>query len=206
MWCRSGCRTRCRWGPRRRWTRARAMWRRGSSRLRGAGRMSASRRWGFAATINASIECLRPLGRHVQVGLPIGHTARMEVNMNAVYMKQLALFGTRGMPSWRYPSLLTLIEMGRVDVAPIVARTGALVGRRARSCGPSTRRCRPAWRSSTISRPSAGGGAGGGSIAWTPGIFRSGVWSGAELPAVPTGRRRAIAVCAAHPACTERRP
>ena len=30
------------------------------------------------------------------------------------------------MPSWRYPALLTLIEMGRVDVAPIVARHVAL--------------------------------------------------------------------------------
>jgi alcohol dehydrogenase len=77
---------------------------------------------GIEATANASIECLRPLGRHVQVGLPTGHTAHMQINMNAVYMKQLALFGTRGMPAWRYPSLLTLIETGRVDVRPIVAR------------------------------------------------------------------------------------
>lgn len=77
---------------------------------------------GIEATTNASIECLRPLGRHVQVGLPTGHTARMEINMNAVYMKQLALYGTRGMPSWRYPSLLTMIEMGRLDVRPILAR------------------------------------------------------------------------------------
>ena len=61
---------------------------------------------GIAQTTNASIECLRPLGRHVQVGMPVGHTARMEINMNAVYMKNLALYGTRGMPSWRYPSLL----------------------------------------------------------------------------------------------------
>ena len=81
---------------------------------------------GIEATANASIECLRPLGRHVQVGLPVGHTAKMQINMNAVYMKQLSLFGSRGMPSWRYPSLLTLIEMGRVDVAPIVARHVAL--------------------------------------------------------------------------------
>ncbi len=81
---------------------------------------------GIAATTNASIECLRPLGRHVQVGMPLGHTARMEINMNAVYMGNLALFGTRGMPSWRYPSLLSLIETGRVDVSPIVARDVAL--------------------------------------------------------------------------------
>ncbi|MFO1106639.1 MAG: zinc-dependent alcohol dehydrogenase family protein [Amaricoccus sp.] len=81
---------------------------------------------GIAATTNASIECLAPLGRHVQVGMPVGHTARMDVNMNAVYMKNLALFGTRGMPSWRYPSLLALIEQGAVDFAPLIAREVAL--------------------------------------------------------------------------------
>jgi D-arabinose 1-dehydrogenase-like Zn-dependent alcohol dehydrogenase len=83
---------------------------------------------GIAQTTNASIECLRPLGRHVQVGMPVGHTARMEINMNAVYMKNLALFGTRGMPSWRYPSLLALIEQGAVDFAPLVAREIPLSG------------------------------------------------------------------------------
>ena len=77
---------------------------------------------GIAATTNASIECLRPLGRHVQVGMPVGHTAHMDINMNAVYMKNLALYGTRGMPSWKYPSLLGMITSGRVDVAPMIAR------------------------------------------------------------------------------------
>lgn len=83
---------------------------------------------GIEATTNASIDCLRPLGRHVQVGLPTGHTARMQINMNAVYMKQLALYGTRGMPSWRYPSLLDLIQRGVVNLRPIVARQVALSG------------------------------------------------------------------------------
>lgn len=83
---------------------------------------------GIAQTTNASIECLRPLGRHVQVGMPVGHTAFMEINMNAVYMKNLALFGTRGMPSWRYPSLLALIEQGAIDFSPLVAREIALSG------------------------------------------------------------------------------
>jgi len=81
---------------------------------------------GIEVTTNGSLECLRPMGRHVQVGLPTGHTARMQINMNAVYMKQLAVYGTRGMPSWRYPSLLDLIERGVVDVRPIVARQVAL--------------------------------------------------------------------------------
>lgn len=83
---------------------------------------------GIAQTTNASIECLRPLGRHVQVGMPIGHSARMEINMNAVYMGNLALFGTRGMPSWKYPSLLALIETGRVDMSPLIARRIGLSG------------------------------------------------------------------------------
>ena len=77
---------------------------------------------GIEATTNASIECLAPLGRHVQVGMPVGKTARMTLNMNAVYMKNLALFGTRGMPAWKYPSLLSMIERGVVDLSPMVAR------------------------------------------------------------------------------------
>ena len=81
---------------------------------------------GIPATVNASLECLRPLGRHVQVGLPTGHTARMEVNMSAVYQGNLALFGTRGMPAHRYPSLFALIGSGAVDMAPLIAREVAL--------------------------------------------------------------------------------
>ena len=77
---------------------------------------------GIAETTNASIECLRPLGRHVQVGLPVGHSARMEINMNAVYMGNLALFGTRGMPAWRYPSLLSFIDGTDLDLSPLIAR------------------------------------------------------------------------------------
>ena len=81
---------------------------------------------GFPATVAASIACLRPLGRHVQVGLPVGQHAVQDVNLNQVYMGNLALYGTRGMPSHRYPSLLSLIEAGAVDLSPIVAREVAL--------------------------------------------------------------------------------
>lgn len=77
---------------------------------------------GFPATVAASLACLRPLGRHVQVGMPVGHHAVQEVNLNTVYMDNLALYGTRGMPAHRYPSLLSLIAGGHVDLSPIVAR------------------------------------------------------------------------------------
>ena len=76
---------------------------------------------GIEATTNASIECLAILGRHVHVGMPAG-SGRMEINMRAIYSKQLSFFGTRGMPSWKYPSLLGMIERGQVDISPMVAR------------------------------------------------------------------------------------
>jgi len=76
---------------------------------------------GSAATANASVECLGILGRHVQVGMPSGD-GMMNVNMRAIYSKQLAFFGTRGMPSWKYPTLLGMIERGEVDISPMVAR------------------------------------------------------------------------------------
>lgn len=77
---------------------------------------------GIPATANNSLQSLRPLGRHVQIGMPTGHHARMEIDLNTVYMRQLALYGSRGMPAWRYPSLLSLVESGKIDVTPIVAR------------------------------------------------------------------------------------
>lgn len=77
---------------------------------------------GIAATTNASIKCLRPLGRHVQVGMPIGHTATMEIDMNGIFMKNLAVYGSRGMPPWRYEQLFSLIQSGAVDMAPMIGR------------------------------------------------------------------------------------
>jgi alcohol dehydrogenase len=82
---------------------------------------------GIEATTNASIECLATLGRHVHVGMPAG-SGQMQINMRAIYSKQLAFFGTRGMPSWKYPSLLGMIERGAVDISPMVAREIPLSG------------------------------------------------------------------------------
>jgi alcohol dehydrogenase len=83
---------------------------------------------GKPETVNASLRSLRPLGRHVQVGLPAVHDAQMPMDVLAIYMGQLAIYGTRGMPAWRYPSLLGLIEAGRVDLSPLVSRHIGLTG------------------------------------------------------------------------------
>lgn len=82
---------------------------------------------GISQTTNASVECLATLGRHVHVGMPAGD-GRMEVNMRAIYSKQLAFYGTRGMPSWKYPSLLSMIERGQVDLTPMLDRVVPLSG------------------------------------------------------------------------------
>ena len=42
--------------------------------------------------------------------------------MRAIYAKQLAFFGTRGMPAWKYPSLLSMIERGDVDLSLMLDR------------------------------------------------------------------------------------
>ncbi|GGL57463.1 zinc-binding dehydrogenase [Wenxinia marina] len=81
---------------------------------------------GIEPTLNASIATLRPLGRHVQCGMPIGHTARMQIDLNGVFMKNLALYGSKGMPPHRYPQLFSLIESGSVDFAPMIGRRIAL--------------------------------------------------------------------------------
>ncbi|MEL6888451.1 MAG: zinc-dependent alcohol dehydrogenase family protein [Pseudomonadota bacterium] len=80
---------------------------------------------GIEATTNASVACLATLGRHVHVGMPAGD-GMMRINMRAIYGKQLAFYGTRGMPSWKYPSLLGMIERGEVDLSPMLDREVSL--------------------------------------------------------------------------------
>jgi len=76
---------------------------------------------GLSQTTNASLECLRTRGRHVHIGMP-GGDGYMSINMRAIYSKQLSFFGSRGMPTWKYPTLLELIERGSVNLEPLVSR------------------------------------------------------------------------------------
>lgn len=95
--------------------------------LTGGGAQVSIEALGITGTTNASVECLATLGRHVHVGMPAGD-GMMQINMRAIYAKQLAFFGTRGMPSWEYPSLLGMIERGDVDLAPMLDREVTLSG------------------------------------------------------------------------------
>jgi len=77
---------------------------------------------GTAQTTLASIACLRPLGRHVQVGMPAGEHTVMPIPMDLVYARQLSLHGTRGMPGWRFEGLFRLIRAGRLSLSGLVTR------------------------------------------------------------------------------------
>ncbi|MDP4031470.1 MAG: alcohol dehydrogenase catalytic domain-containing protein [Pseudorhodobacter sp.] len=81
---------------------------------------------GVEATTVAALRSLRKRGRMVQIGMPAGPHVNMRLPMDAVYSGQLAIYGTRGMPGWRYPSLFGLIDGGHVDLSPLIARRVAL--------------------------------------------------------------------------------
>ena len=81
---------------------------------------------GRTETVGAAMRSLAPLGRMVLVGKPTGDEKQMNVPIDKLYMGQLSVHGTRGMPAWRYPSLLSLIDGGQVDPAPLIGRRIAL--------------------------------------------------------------------------------
>ena len=77
---------------------------------------------GIPETTAGALRSLRKLGRMVQIGMPAGPHLTMPIPMDAVYSGQLALYGTRGMPAWRYPALLEFLGAAGVDLAPLIAR------------------------------------------------------------------------------------
>jgi alcohol dehydrogenase len=77
---------------------------------------------GSPATAVASVRCLRPRGRHVQVGLLLGDQSTPPLPMDLVVARELSVHGSHGMPARDYPALLDLVASG-------VLRPDRLVGR-----------------------------------------------------------------------------
>lgn len=78
---------------------------------------------GSTTTAQNSIRCLRPRGRHVQIGLLLGADEAPPIPMGAVIARELQLFGSHGMAAADYPPMLAEIAAGRL-------RPDRLVGRR----------------------------------------------------------------------------
>ena len=67
---------------------------------------------GSTATALASVECLRPRGRHVQIGLLLGRHSTPPLPMDRVVAKELEIHGSHGMAANDYPALLELVDSG----------------------------------------------------------------------------------------------
>ena len=82
---------------------------------------------GITATFHNSVRGLRKLGRHVQIGMPLGRHAEPTVPLlELVYSRQIAIMGTRGIAASRFPALFEMIAAGRIDPARLVTHTISL--------------------------------------------------------------------------------
>ncbi|MGZ5418282.1 MAG: alcohol dehydrogenase catalytic domain-containing protein [Nocardioides sp.] len=77
---------------------------------------------GSPATAAASVGCLRPRGRHIQVGLLLGPDAAPPLPMDRVVAKELEIYGSHGMSARDYPGLLALVVSGALRPDLLVGR------------------------------------------------------------------------------------
>ncbi len=80
--------------------------------------------FGSVAVCLASIACLRPRGRHVQVGLLPGDPP--PIPMARVLSQELALLGSHGMAAADYPAMLELVASGALRPDLLVSREVSL--------------------------------------------------------------------------------
>ena len=79
---------------------------------------------GITDTFHNSLAGLRKLGRHIQIGLPLGPHAEPTVPLlESVYSKQISIIGTRGMAASRFSALFKMIADGKVDISRLVTKT-----------------------------------------------------------------------------------
>ena len=77
---------------------------------------------GSPATCVDSVQCLRPRGRHVQVGLLPPSAGRPLVPMERVVALELELLGSHGMAAHAFPAVLDLVVAGRLRPQLLVSR------------------------------------------------------------------------------------
>lgn len=82
---------------------------------------------GVGATFAASLGGLRKLGRHIQVGMPVGAHATVPLPLlDLVYARQLTLMGMRGLGAADFHPLMQMIDGGRFDPSVLVSQRIAL--------------------------------------------------------------------------------
>jgi alcohol dehydrogenase len=76
---------------------------------------------GHVVTATNSIRSLRPLGRHVQIGL--FPTASVDFPVARVIRDELEVHGVHGLSASRLPQVLEMVADGRLDLARMVSQT-----------------------------------------------------------------------------------
>jgi alcohol dehydrogenase len=79
---------------------------------------------GSPVTAANSVYSLRPLGRHVQIGLFPSATAEFPVSR--VIRDELEVHGIHGLSASRLPQVFQLVSDGRLDLSPMITRRLAL--------------------------------------------------------------------------------
>ncbi|MEX0365049.1 MAG: zinc-binding dehydrogenase, partial [Ruegeria sp.] len=77
---------------------------------------------GHPVTMTNSILCLRPRGKHVQVGLMLGEHAAPAIPMPKIVGQEIELLGSHGMQAHRYGAMLDMVSSGRLDPARLVGQ------------------------------------------------------------------------------------
>ena len=75
---------------------------------------------GHAVTAANSVRCLRPLGRHVQIGLFPSATADFPISR--VIRDELEVLGVHGLSASRVPQVLDLVASGQFDPTAVVTQ------------------------------------------------------------------------------------
>ena len=78
---------------------------------------------GSSITAKNSINCLRPRGRHIQIGLMTGEDSLSPIPFDRVVAKELELYGSHGMQAHNYHELFSLICQGSLDPGQLISRT-----------------------------------------------------------------------------------
>ncbi len=82
---------------------------------------------GLAAVFKNSVNSLRKMGRHVQVGMPLGAHATVELPLlEWIYSRQITIMGSRGIAPSGFGDLLDLITRENVDISRIIQNHVAL--------------------------------------------------------------------------------
>lgn len=76
---------------------------------------------GSTATLANSVNCLRPRGVHLQVGLMLGEHASPAIPMGKIVGQEIAVLGCHGMQAHRYPDMLEFALDRRTDLNAMIS-------------------------------------------------------------------------------------